>query len=157
MRGFIRLILRGGRWLRHNQRGEAIIEFAILAPILIFALIGLTDLGVAIYTQFEVRIAAQAGAAYAAANGLNQSGIAGAMQAATSLSNLDTSTASTSSCGCATTTGIASATCGSSCSGGATAGTYVNVTAKASQSTLISYPNLPSTFQFSSTAMVRTQ
>lgn len=131
------------------------IEFAVVAPVLALAAVGIVDYGIGLYTQFQVRIAAQAGSAYAAGSGLDQTGIASAMRSATSLSSLDTSTASTQTCGCPGTTGITTATCGTTCASGLSGSKYLTVTAKASYATLIKYPGVPQNYQFTSVSLVR--
>lgn len=112
-----------------NEQGVAAVEFALVLSVLVFLLLAATDLALAIYTQMKIGNAARAGTEYAAIHGWNSTGITTAVTSATSL----TVTASPSTyCGCATASGVAQQTCGSTCSAGGIAGTYVSVTAAAS-------------------------
>jgi len=152
------------RWLcqfgfgrERGTAGTAAVEFAVLASLLVLLMAAITDLGMAFYRGIQVRNAAQAGAAYAMAKGYNASSIANAIQNATTFSQITASPAPTQLCGCPTTAGITTATCGSICAGGSTAGTYVTASAAGSYTTLISYPLFPNTFNFAVQATVRVQ
>jgi hypothetical protein len=125
--------------------------------ILVLALICTADLGLGIYRKMQVQNAAQAGAEYAATHGFAASGIVSAVQAATAFSGITASPEPTQFCGCASATGVTSATCGSACSGGSIAGTYVSVSSLATYTTLLSYPLLPSSFSLTAQATVRLQ
>lgn len=57
---------RGRRSLAtKNQRGNAIVEFAFLAPFLLILALGVGDFGRAMYASIVVNNAARAGAQYA--------------------------------------------------------------------------------------------
>jgi Flp pilus assembly protein TadG len=155
--GWARSAIRAvSRWWS-DPRGVATIELSIIAPLLVLALICTADLGLGIYRNMQVQNAAQAGAEYAATHGFAASGIVGAVQAATAFSGITASPEPTQFCGCASATGVASATCGSACSGGSIAGTYVSVSALATYTTLLPYPLLPSSFSLTAQATVRLQ
>lgn len=56
-------------WLRRDERGQSLVELALLMPILIFGLIAAADLARAFSAQLAVQNAARAGAEAAAING----------------------------------------------------------------------------------------
>jgi|SRR5882724_715923 len=137
--------------------GVASVELAIIAPILVVALICTVDLGLGIYRSMQVEAAAQAGAEYVITRGFTASGVTAAIASATPLASIAATPAPVQFCGCASSSGIASATCGTPCPGGSNPGTYVTVSAQASYTPLIPYPMFPSTFVLSSQSTVRTQ
>lgn len=138
--------------------GIAAVEFALATPILLAILVPLVDLGLAFSQQIQLNQAVQAGAEYAARNPWNSNSstaIASAITSATTLSGLTAVPAPSQSCGCASGTTITSATCGTTCSSGQTAGYYVTVNAQAPYSTVLPYSVLGSTL--TAQAVVRVQ
>jgi Flp pilus assembly protein TadG len=140
-----------------NNCGAISIEFAVFAPTLVVMLVCSLDLGMGIYRKMQVQNAAQAGAAYAILHGFMASSIQNAVTSATSFSGVSASPAPNEFCGCASTTGVTAATCGSTCSGGSSPGTYVSVSAQATYNTLLPYPVVPNSYTFSSQSTVRIQ
>ena len=63
-----RIPTRIGRAVRGNQRGAAMMEMAVVSPLLIVILIGMVDLGRSAYEAIEIENAAHAGASYGAQN-----------------------------------------------------------------------------------------
>src|SRR5258708_38861884 len=108
-----------------RRGGNTAIEFALIAPVLAGMLVGMTDLGVGIYENMQVRNAAQAGAQYAIAKGWDSTAIQNAVTGSGSMSGISASPAPAKSCGCACGTTIAAAACGTACAGGATGCTYI--------------------------------
>ena len=152
------------RWLRQfafgrelGIAGAAAVEFAILSTLLVLMMVAVIDLGMGLYRGIQVRNAAQAGAAYAMAKGYDASSITSAVLNATSFSQVSASPAPTQFCGCPTTAGITTVTCGSTCVGGSTSGTYVTSSAAGSYTTLINYPLFSNTFNYAIQATVRIQ
>jgi Flp pilus assembly protein TadG len=137
--------------------GVAAIEFAIVGPVLVIALICTADLGIGIYRKMQVENAAQAGAEYAVVHGFGTSSISNAVTQATSFSGISSSPAPFQSCGCASNTGITSADCGSTCTGGVAPGTYVTVSAQGTYTTILHYPMIPDSFTFAAQSTVRLQ
>lgn len=150
-------LLRAALALRARREGMAAVEFAIIAPVVSLAMICTVDIGLGFYRKMQVQNAAQAGAEYAATHGFNGTAIASAMTSATGYANVQASPAPAQFCGCATTSGVSTATCGTNCTGGAAAGTYVTVTAQADYATLIPYPLLPDSYTFTAQSTVRLQ
>jgi Flp pilus assembly protein TadG len=143
--------------VRRSCSGTTAIEFALIAPILMTMLIGLTDFGIAFYEKMQVQAAAQAGAEYAARHGFGTSAVKGAVTAATGLAAISASPDPSQSCGCASGTTITAAACGSTCTGGATAGTYVTVNAQAKYATIFNYPGLASPLTLTAQTVMRIQ
>ena len=155
------LILSTSR-LKADRRGGAAVEFAILAPVLLLLAVGTADFSMALYQSIAVCNAAASGAAYTsntfAADGFSSTATATAVTSATALTQITASPAPTEYCGCpGATTGVATATCGSTCTSGAVAGIYVSVTAKATYALLLKYGSFPTSLTLQSTSVVRVQ
>lgn len=144
------------RWKRllSESSGAAAVEFALLAPTLVAILLPMVDLGIGAYEKMRVQDAAEAGAQYALEHGYSSSAITTAAQDATSLGS-NVQVTPTEACGCISSGAIASATCGSTCSDGTTAGTFVTVGTQASYTTILSYPGISSPMTLTGTAVVR--
>jgi Flp pilus assembly protein TadG len=138
-----------------EEQGFAAVEFAMVAPLLILMLIGMIDLGVGLYRRMQVETASHAGAQYAAFGAFDATMVATAVTTATSYSKIAASPAPYTFCGCPSSAGVVTATCGGTCPEGSTPGTYAKVSAQASYTTLIPYPIIASSFNFSSQALVR--
>jgi Flp pilus assembly protein TadG len=111
--------------------GTVLVEFAIIAPMMILLTVAGIDFGMLAYSQLEVQHAAQAGAQYAIECGCSSStAISSAVQNATTTLPLTLpggiSATSSEACGCPTSSGVNFASC--SCSN---VGTYVTVNATA--------------------------
>jgi Flp pilus assembly protein TadG len=140
-----------------NTSGVAAIEFAVLGAVLCMMVVAVGDLGLGFYSNMQVQNSAQAGAQYAAVHGFNASSISNAVTSATSVTGITASPAPTQYCACVSGSTMTTATCGTTCTGGMTAGTYVSVSAARSYSTLISYPGFPATYSQAATSTVRIQ
>ena len=140
-----------------NQSGIAAIEFAVLGAFLCLLVVGVGDLGLAFYSNMQVQNSAQAGAQYAAVHGFDATAVSNAVTNATSVTGITASPAPTQFCGCVTGSTMATATCGTTCANGMTAGTYVSVSAARTYSTLISYPGFPASYSQAATSTVRIQ
>jgi len=150
-------LLRKLATLQRAEGGNAGIEFSIAAPVLVAMLVPITDLGMGIYQQMQVRDAAQAGAQYAMAHGWDSAAIQAAVTSATTLSGLAASPAPTRSCGCPGQNGIDSAACGATCQNGKAAGVYVTVNAQATYTPLVPYPTLGSSLALNAQTTARIQ
>ncbi len=137
--------------------GVAAIEFAIAVPLLLMFAICTFDIGMGFYRKAQVENAAQAGAQYALLHGFNVSAIQNAVTASTSNPGVSASPSPSQFCGCASSSGISSAPCNSTCPSGATAGMYVSVSAQANYTPLISYPLFADSFNFTATSTLRVQ
>ncbi|WGR95588.1 pilus assembly protein [Bradyrhizobium sp. ISRA443] len=142
---------------RKNTRGAAAIEFGILVPLLTLMVVSVVDIGLAVYRKMQVESAAQAGVEYAIAHGFDSNAMSAAVVNATNSTAISASPAPVKFCGCATTSGVTSTTCGSTCPGGAQAGTYTTVSAQGSYWTIINYQVVPSGYSLSMQSTVRLQ
>lgn len=145
------------RGLRRQAGGNAALEMALIAPVLVLLLVGIADFGMAVYRKMQVQHAAQAGAEYAMVHGFSSAAITTTVTAATALTGIAALPAPAQSCGCATGTTVAAATCGTNCATGTAAGVYVTVSARGSYTTIVPYPGIPSSFTFTSASVVRIQ
>ncbi len=145
----------GGR--DRGIQGVAAIEFAVITPTLVLALICASDLGLGIYRHMQVQNAAQFGAEYAVAHGFDASAISAAVSAASNFPSLSVSPPPSQFCGCPTSGGVTIADCASSCPSGSSPGTYVTVSTQGTYKTILSYPSIPNSFTFSNQATVRIQ
>jgi Flp pilus assembly protein TadG len=137
------------RRLAKSDRGAALVEFAVILPILALLLTGIIDFGRYMYDGILAANAARAGAQYGAQNlatAANSTGMKNAaLQDAQNLPNLTVPTAN-GFC----MSGSTVVTCG-------TAGSvaYVQVDTTGTFTPLIKYPGLPATVTVSGSAVER--
>ena len=147
---------RGFSQLFFDEKGTAALEFAAVGGFLCLLLLGSIDFGMSYWQKMQVGNAARAGGQYAIVNGWNQSGITAAATSATGLSSITATPAPTQTCGCpSVSAGITTATCGSNCTGGGTAGAYVTVNAQAFYSTAFTYPGIANPLTLTASVTVR--
>ena len=140
--------------------GAALIELALVTPILLLLTIGAVDLGRAGYVGVEVVNAAHAGAEYGSLNPGNTSGItAAAQQSAPNVANM---TVSTPTWGCECSDGSsysANCTVSPTCTANTTRGSNVvhrvQVTTSSAFSSLFPWPGIPSTMTLTGKATIR--
>jgi Flp pilus assembly protein TadG len=155
MRGLHRAVRRIAAFLEARE-GNAAVEFSIAAPVFVIIFVPMIDIGMAVYQQMQVQDAAQAGAQYAMAHGWNSSAIQNAVTGATALA-VSASPAPSKSCGCPNGSSVSAATCGSTCSDGQTAGTYVTVGAQVTYTPLLPYPTMGSSLTLAAQTTARIQ
>ena len=139
------------------SRAAVAVELALLTPVLMLMLLGVIDFGGAIYERMQLTSAARAGVQYAgqSANNVNDTaGILQAVQTAGSLDAGDITITTTQFCGCADGS---AATCGDTCGGGGSAGTYVSITVVEQYSTIFPYPGLGNPITLQGDATLRVQ
>ncbi len=137
-----------------SDSGGALLELAVIAPLLLLLLVGAVDYGRAFYTSVTVANAARAGAEYGAQNVAMSVDTAGMKNFAQG-DGQDAGTLNLSAthfCQCA---GVAHAC--TMCGGGVAPEVYVQVTATKPLSTLLKYPGLPATITIVRTATFRSQ
>lgn len=136
------------RRLLRRESGTAAIELGLLAPVLIFLLIGLVDIGRYVYYGLLATHAAVAGAQYGAQNlftaSSNASMQTAALNDAPALANAKA--AAVHVC----MLGMSTVACGAS---GATY--FVQVQVSGTFHALISYPGIPASIPITSTAFMR--
>jgi Flp pilus assembly protein TadG len=141
----------------NDTRGVAAIEFGVLVPLLSLMVVSVTDIGLAIYRKMQVEGSSQAGVEYAIAHGFDANAISTAVAAATNSNVINASPVPIKFCGCATSSGVSSMTCGGICPGGGMAGTYTIVSAQGSYSTIINYQIVPNSYVISTQSTARLQ
>ena len=140
-----------------DTRGAAAIEFGIMIPLLSLSVIAVTDLGLGVHRKMQVENAAQAGAQYAMVRGFDTTAVSNAVTSATTSTAITASPAPAQFCGCPTSTGVGTVSCGTVCTGGAKAGTYARVSAQGTYSTLMNYQYFPTTYTYSAQSTARLQ
>ncbi len=139
--------------LRRGERGQALIETAIVAPVLVTLLIGAADLARVARSSIAVANAAKAGAQYGAQNGFTAQDATGIATAASNeASNLTVTTTSSYSCVCSD--GTASTCLNTDCTTSHMEET-LTVKTQASVTPLIHLPLLPSTWNVQGQAVQR--
>jgi hypothetical protein len=119
--------------------------------------VSVTDIGLAVYRKMQIEAAAQAGAQYAMVRGFDVSGVSSAVTSATNSTAVTASPAPVQFCGCPTNGGVSTASCGTVCTGGAQAGTYLTVSAQGTYYTLINYQVVPTSYTYNSQSTARLQ
>jgi Flp pilus assembly protein TadG len=141
-----------------SRGGNAAIEFALLAPVLLTLLTGIAELGMAGYQAMQVQAAVAAGVIYAAGNGWTNTGaINTAVTSATGTAGI---TASTSSpfYGCGGSGVIVTqASSTAACPDGYAPGTYVTISAAVPHQTIMPYLNLNLPASYTATTTIRVQ
>lgn len=141
--------------MNNRQRGNAIVEFAFVLPVLIILIGGIVDVGRYTYYSILISNAARAGAAYGAQTEItanDSKGIASAVaaDAGNASSLVSASPAPTFSCQDSSFKSVA-------CTSAANTYEYVIVNARGTFKPLIKYPGLPGALTIQSTANMRVQ
>jgi Flp pilus assembly protein TadG len=120
--------------LRRSRNGTAALEFALCLPLLLMLTGGIADFGLLWDARGHLATAVNAGTeeALLAGTSATQTGVQAVMTAASGLTGA-TYSATALGCYCSSTSGttvtLSSATCGTTCSSGYTAGYYMTLTA----------------------------
>jgi hypothetical protein len=130
------------RTIRTGEDGSTAIEFGLFVPILVTLLVGIFEIGFAMYGAMQVHNAAEAGLIYAAKNGWNQAGIASAVVSSSGTSNIQASPAPAQFCGCPTASGVQTVACNVNCPNGDVRGEYIRIEASLERTTLFSKTGL---------------
>jgi len=144
------------RMVVDRNEGVAGVEFALLFVVLVVLTAGALELGMGFYRKMQVYDAAQAGAQYVIKKGYTSAdSVSSAVTSATAFSGITASSAQ--SCGCPTTSGITSATCGNACADGTLAATYITVTAQYTHTPIMNLTSLglPASILFTANSKVR--
>ena len=136
-----------------SQRGTAMIEFALLAPVLIFLVIGIIEVGRYVYFGVLAAHAAEAGAQYGAQNLTNATNLTGMSSAATAdAGNLGwTVTAQTL---CSSGGSTPSSPCPSGTPGSGVI-YYVKVNVSGTFHSLLNYPGIPTAAPVGASTIMR--
>jgi len=140
-----------------NTSGAVAVEFGFMIPVLTLMVVSVIDIGLGVYRKMQVEQAAQAGVEYAIAHGFDANAISNAVTSATNSSAVTASPSPVTFCGCATGSSISTVSCGTTCPGGALAGTYTTVSSQATYSTMLNYQVVPYTYTYSKQSTARLQ
>lgn len=179
-----RLPFRFARKRKTDESGQSLVEFALMLPLLCLLLLGVVEVGRAIFITLAVNNAATAGVEYGSLSTSNASDTGGMKLSATCDANGSQCTGNmvngikviscvcnatgiltsakvtpTSGCVCDTGSGVSCApagwsSCPASCGSGQSV-ECVNVTTTATFNSLFNYPGLPSTFHANGNATMR--
>jgi Flp pilus assembly protein TadG len=116
-------------------------------------LMGVVELGYAMYESMQVHNSVEAGAVYAVRSGGDLVGTATAVVNATGTQGITATPAPVQFCGCPSESGIVTSSCSATCANGNSPGTYVRVSASLAHQTILPYPglSLPTTMTAQST------
>ena len=121
--------------LARDESGVALIEFALLAPVLALLCVGAIDFGLAFASQLQLAAAVGEGAQYAflTGSGVQASAVQVVVQKATALPAVTASVSyNSTSCSCPTGTppALSSQTCGVACPDGSMPGKFLSISAQ---------------------------
>lgn len=145
--------------LRRSEQGGAMVELAVVLPVLILIAIGVMDYGRVFFTSIAVSNAARAGAEWGArGEGVNSDKFT-EMQNFAKLEGAQAGTITvtanrTCRCGLTVVTCATAADCGG---GYGPAAEFIDVTASKTVTLLIKYPGLPASINISRTATFRSK
>jgi Flp pilus assembly protein TadG len=148
------------RGRRINQRGNALIEFALCSILLMFIIVGITDFSRLFTVADTAASAAAAGAQYGALSPAHWSDFAGMQNAALNDAGTAAVTAGATAAGtnvCYCSLGGGTTTCPASCGTGGTPITYVSVTVTVPFLAYFNYPWMPSVPSITTNNSVRVQ
>jgi Flp pilus assembly protein TadG len=152
-------LIRHGCGHRQRQRGNAVLEFALIFPMLLFMLVGTMDFARVFFSGIAMENAARAGVQYGAlspgkAGDIN--GIVAAALADAAGQGLDGVTASARTfCSCVGSGSTVSCSIGT-CNGQTPNG-YIEATAQYTFNSVLRYPGFPANIVVSRTAKMRVQ
>ncbi|GGA61224.1 hypothetical protein GCM10011507_10900 [Edaphobacter acidisoli] len=142
-----------------GDAGQALVELALVVPLLTLLFVGAAEVGRIAYASIEVNNAARAGVAYASQSHTTASDTANITLAATTEApDVQGMTVSESnSCTCSDGTSITCVTAGSNCISPARINEFVQVNTTATISTSFHFPGIPSTLTLRGLAIMRTE
>lgn len=140
--------------LLRSQRGTALVEFALLAPVLIFLVIGIIEVGRYVYFGVLAAHAAEAGAQYGAQNLTNAENLSGMRTAASADAGSLSQWSFSASTLCSTGGSTPSSPCPSGTPGSTTI-YYVKVSVSGTFHSLLNYPGLPTAAPVGATTTMR--
>ena len=142
-----------------GQKGQAMIELAIILPILLALTVGIIEIGRLAYFSFEISDAARAGAQYGTMTLGNAESDANVLQAAQNNAvDMPGLTASRHmSCVCPGTAGVTTGDCTSQITGCSYPMVYLTVTTMYTLNPLFHYPGIPDTFNLTGVSTMPVQ
>lgn len=142
------------RW--RADAGNALVELAIVAPLLMLLLLGASDFGRVFYTAISVTGAAHAGAQYGAQSPAKTEDAAGMVQTAVN-SAPGMGITATASRVCRCVTGPDTVACDTTTPSCLPLRGYATVTATRTFTTIVNYPGIPNSVTIARTAEIRAE
>ncbi len=142
---------------KSTDSGAAVVEMAVITPLLLVMALGAGDFGRLMYTAITLSHAARAGAAYGAQSNGHAGNGPGILLAAEEEAQDILPIAVTSQRVCECTGGAAVSCTIASCGGYGAPRAFVEVTVTRTFSTVVPFPGVPSSVPLSRTAKVRLQ
>jgi Flp pilus assembly protein TadG len=141
-----------------SERGGALVELAVVLPVLVLIAIGVMDYGRVYYTSVTVANAARAGAEWGAYGRAGSSTADADIQNFAKIEGAEAGTLTvTSSTVCRCSPTAATISCSNSCGGYGAPQVYVTATATKSVALILKYPGLPASVTISRSATFRAQ
>ncbi len=153
-RGAIRRVIAVGRRARHCTAAAIAVELALLAPVLLFMMVGVTDFGMAIYDRMQLTNAARSAVQFAIQNETNMADAAAIEEVARAAGRLEDAkitVTTTQFCECPDGAAVA---CDDTCGVGARR-EYISVTVEEQFDMLFSYPGLDNPMLLTSQVTMR--
>ena len=147
-----------GSRLRRGERdgGQALVELALVLPLLLLMLVGVIDVGRLVYTTANVTNAARAGAMYGSQTYTSAGDGPGMISAAQAEVNTDVTLSSVTGVRVCRCSGAdQEVLCTTICPNGQQLITYAKVTASAAYSPLFPYPGVPGNSTLTKTVSMR--
>ncbi len=134
------------------------VEFAIVAPVMVYLLLGAADFARVFYLTVALNNAARAGAQFGSQSPVTAANTSGMQTAASNdATNLTlTATPTASQCTCISGTSVSTCTSTYPCSDNPNA-TYVSVTVNSQFKTLVKYPGFAQTITLAGNAIMQVQ
>ncbi len=145
-----------------NDVGQALVELALLFPMLILLIVGAAEFGRLAYAAIEVSTAARAGVAYGAQSHITASDYAGMQLAATqdapNVAGISATATNYCACSSAPSAPVSCTTVLTSCSPAPLHSLeYVHVNTSATVDTMFNYPGFPHAFTLTGQATMRVE
>ena len=138
-----------------RSSGTAAIEFGLAIPFFLILLMGVVEVGFAMYQAMQVYNSVEAGMLYASKNGFDAAGITAAVTNATGTTGITATPAPTQFCGCPVAGGISAINCNSTCANGTPVEQYIQINATLPHQTILPYPGLPLPTNLTAKSIVR--
>lgn len=136
-----------------SRSGNVAVEFALIAPVALLMLIGITDYGMAIYDRMQLSSAVRAGVQYAMHHSANPDTVEQVVMSALTIDHAAVTVTAAQVCECP---GGAATECDSACPDGARR-TFIRIDAVQQHDALFDYPGISNPTTLQAQAFVRIQ
>ena len=136
-----------------TRSGNAAVEFALIAPVAMLMLVGVTDYGMAVYDRMQLSSAVRAGIQYAMHHSANPATIEQVVMSALTIDHAAVTVTAAQVCECP---GGAATDCDGACPDGARR-TFIRIDAVQQHDALFDYPGISNPTTLQAQAFVRIQ